>query len=106
MIADLHRVTGRCSEALDDYQAALKLAREIGDQYEEGKILQGMAEVTLYTQRRDAARIVFRQALDIFERLGVPEAESARMRIAAIDPAFASLASGLRASEDPAAVTA
>jgi tetratricopeptide (TPR) repeat protein len=93
MIADLHRVTGRCGKALDDYHSALKLAREIADPYEEGKILQGMAEVTLYTQRRDAARIVFRQALDIFERLGVPEAESARLRIAAIDPAFAAHAS-------------
>ena len=30
-----------------------------------------------------AARIVFKQALDIFERLGVPEAESARIRLEA-----------------------
>ena len=81
-MADIHRGTGRSGEALEHYQSALKLAREIGDPYEEGKILEGIAELTLYTQRRDAARIVFRQALDIFERLGVPEAESARMRMA------------------------
>jgi hypothetical protein len=31
---------------------------------------------------------VFRQALDIFERLGVPEAESARIRIETMDPAI------------------
>jgi len=93
MIADIHRGSGRYGEALDDYQSALKLARDIGDLYEEGKILEGIAESTLYTQRRDAARIVFRQALDIFERLGVPEAESARIRIQAIDPAFAVQAS-------------
>jgi hypothetical protein len=42
----------------------------------------------LATRRPDAARIVLRQALDIFERLGVPEAESARIRIEAIDPAY------------------
>lgn len=89
MLADIHRGSGRYGEALDHYQSALKLAREIGDPYEEGKILQGIAELTLYTQRRDAARIVFRQALDIFERLGVPEAETARNRMEAIDPAFA-----------------
>ena len=93
MIADIHRGTGRCVEALEDYHGALKLAREIGDPYEEGKILQGIAEVTLYTQRRDAARIVFRQALDIFERLGVPEAQAARTRIAAIEPGLAVRAS-------------
>jgi len=88
-IADIHRGSGRYGEALDHYHAALRLAREIGDPYEEGKILEGIAESTLNTQRQpDAARIVFRQALDIFERLGVPEAETARIRIETIDPAF------------------
>jgi tetratricopeptide (TPR) repeat protein/DNA-binding SARP family transcriptional activator len=86
LIADTHRGSGRNGEALEHYQSALKLAREIGDLYEEGKALEGIAELTLYTERRDAARIVFRQALDIFERLGVPEAESVRTRIRAIDP--------------------
>jgi len=93
MLADTHRGSGQYSEALDHYHSALRLAREIGDPYEEGKILEGIAELTLYSQRRDAARIVFRQALDIFERLGVPEAESARTRIEAIDPALAARAS-------------
>ncbi len=93
-IADIHRGSGRYAEALDDYHTALRLAREIGDPYEEGKILEGIAESTLSTQRQPhAARIVFRQALDIFERLGVPEAESARIRIETMDPAF-----GLRIS--------
>ncbi|HEY6279071.1 MAG TPA: tetratricopeptide repeat protein [Streptosporangiaceae bacterium] len=89
-IADIHRGSGRYGDALDHYHTALRLAREIGDPYEEGKILEGIAESTLRTQRQpDAARIVFRQALDIFERLGVPEAESVRIRIETIDPAFA-----------------
>jgi DNA-binding SARP family transcriptional activator/tetratricopeptide (TPR) repeat protein len=88
MTADIERESGRC-EALDHYNTALRLAREIGDPYEEGKILEGIAESTLSAQRLDAARIVLRQALDIFERLGVPEAESARLRIEAMDPALA-----------------
>jgi len=93
-IAGIHRGSGRYGEALDHYHAALRLAREIGDPYEEGKILEGIAESTLSTQQQSfAARIVYRQALDIFERLGVPEAESARIRIETIDPAF-----GLRIS--------
>jgi DNA-binding SARP family transcriptional activator/tetratricopeptide (TPR) repeat protein len=87
-IADIHRGSGRYGEALDHYHTALRLAREIGDLYEEGKILEGIAESTLNTQRPDTARILFRQALDIFERLGVPEAESARIRIETMDPAF------------------
>jgi tetratricopeptide (TPR) repeat protein len=88
-IADIHRESHRYGDALDDYHAALRLAREIGDLYEEGKALEGIAESTLSTQLHfHAARIAFRQALDIFERLGVPEAESARIRIEAVDPAF------------------
>jgi tetratricopeptide (TPR) repeat protein len=87
-IADVHRGSGQYGEALECYQTALRLAREIGDPYEEAKLLEGMAETTLSTQGPLAARIVFRQALDIFERLGVPEAESARMRLDATDPAF------------------
>jgi DNA-binding SARP family transcriptional activator len=89
-IADIERGSGQCGEALNHYQTALTLAREIGDSYEEGKILEGIAESTLHTTRTpDAARIVFRQALDIFERLGVPEAESVKIRIEAMDPTFA-----------------
>jgi tetratricopeptide (TPR) repeat protein len=82
------RGAGRYGEAFDHYRTALRMAREIGDPYEEAKILEGIAETTLATRRPDAARIVLRQALDIFERLGVPEAESARIRIEAIDPAY------------------
>jgi DNA-binding SARP family transcriptional activator/tetratricopeptide (TPR) repeat protein len=87
-IADARRGSGQYGEAFDHYHAALRLAREIGDPYEEAKILEGIAETNLSTQGPYAARIVFRQALDIFERLGVPEAESARLRIETMDPAF------------------
>jgi DNA-binding SARP family transcriptional activator len=86
-IADVRRGSGQHGEAFDHYHTALRLAREIGDPYEEAKILEGIAESTLNTQRPYAARIVFRQALDIFERLGVPEAESARIRMETMSPA-------------------
>lgn len=92
-IADIHRGFGRYDEAVEQYRSALTLVRELGDAYEEGKILEGIAECTLSTQRPDMARIVFRQALDIYDRLGVPEAETARIRIDALEPAY-----GLRIS--------
>ena len=84
-IADAHRGAGRYGEAAEHYHAALRLAREIGDPYGEAKILEGIAEATLITRGPYAARIAFRQALDIFERLGVPEAESARIRLETTD---------------------
>jgi DNA-binding SARP family transcriptional activator len=85
-IADIDRCSGQHGEAFDHYYIALRLAREIGEPYEEGKILWGIAESTLSTQQPATARIVFRQALDTFEQLGVPEAESVRIRIETIDP--------------------
>lgn len=84
-IGDAHRGSGRHAEALDRYGAALRLAREIGEPYEEAKILEGIAETKLRTRRTDAARIALRQALDIFERLGVSEAELVRVRIEALE---------------------
>src|SRR5579875_3755143 len=89
LIADVHRGSGRYGEALDHYQVALRLSREIGEPYEEGKILEGIAEATLTTQGFGAARIALRQALDIYERLGLPEAESVRIRMETIDAPFA-----------------
>ena len=88
-LASVRRGCGQYGEAFEHYQTAIRLAREIGDPYEEAKILEGIAEATLSTHRPDAARILFRQALDIFERLDVPEAESARIRLELLDPAFA-----------------
>lgn len=85
-MADVHRRSGRYDEALDYYQTALMLAREMNDLYEEGKILEGIAETTVITEGPMAARIVFRQALHIFDQLGMPEAELARIRLEIIRP--------------------
>ena len=82
----MRRECGRYDEALEYYDTALSMAKQIGDPYQEAKVLEGIGEATLSARRPDHARIVFRQALDIFERLGVPEAESARIRIEAMDP--------------------
>ena len=86
--ADAHRESGRDADALGSYDAALRLAREVGDPYEEAKALEGIAETHLSAQQPHAARIVFMQALDIFERLGVPDAEAARIRVETTAPAL------------------
>jgi DNA-binding SARP family transcriptional activator len=88
LMADIHRGSGRYGEALDNYQDALRMARENGDPYEEGKVLEGIAEAVLATGRFDDGRIALRQALDIYERLGVPEAEKVRIRIETIVPDY------------------
>jgi DNA-binding SARP family transcriptional activator len=83
-IADVRRGSGRYADAFETYAAALTLARQIGDPYEEAKILEGIAEATHSTHRPHAARILLRQALDIYKRLGVHEAEAATIRLETI----------------------
>jgi tetratricopeptide (TPR) repeat protein len=86
--ADIHREIGQYAESFEHYYTGLRLAREIGDPYEEAKILEGIAESTFSTRGPDAARILLRQALDLYERLGVPEAEATSIRIETITPAL------------------
>jgi DNA-binding SARP family transcriptional activator/tetratricopeptide (TPR) repeat protein len=85
-IADVYRRRGRYREALGDYDVALWHARQIGDPYEEAKVLDGIAETRVAARQPDAARIALRQALDLYEGLGVPEAEAARIRLETMDP--------------------
>ena len=85
---DIYRGCGQYAESFEHYYTALRLAREIGDPYEEAKILEGIAESTFSTQGPDTARILFRQALDLYERLGVPEAKAVQIRIETITPAL------------------
>jgi tetratricopeptide (TPR) repeat protein len=84
--ADVRRCVGRYREALDDYEIALWHTRQIGEPYEEAKVLEGIAEVRAANRQPDAARITLRQALDLYEGLGVPEAETARIRLETMGP--------------------
>ncbi len=84
---DAYRESGQYRASLDQYQAALALARDAGESYEEGKLLEGAAQARLGLRQPEAARIELRRALDIFERLGVPEAAAAQIRIDSIEPA-------------------
>lgn len=85
-IADAVRRQGHHDQAMARYQEALRLTREVGDRYEEGRILEGLADTVQQTQGSDAARIFLHQALDALEPLGVPEAESIRIRLGLLPP--------------------
>jgi tetratricopeptide (TPR) repeat protein len=85
-IADVHRRQGRYREALGDYDVALWHARQVSDPYEEAKALEGIAETRAAARQPDVARIALRQALDLYEGLGVPETEAVRIRLETMDP--------------------
>ncbi len=80
-IADAHRASGSYPAALDHYQRARRVAREIEAPYQEGKALYGLAETLLRTEGVDTARIYWREAYEIFQRLGVPEAGTLEIRL-------------------------
>jgi tetratricopeptide (TPR) repeat protein/DNA-binding SARP family transcriptional activator len=85
-MADAHRGLGMHDAALEHYQHALHLAREIGEPYQEGKVLEGIGETVLQTLGPGAARICWRQALDVYQQLNVPEAETMRIRLDVLPP--------------------
>lgn len=80
-LADAYRGLGSYGIALDNYSRAHRLAAEIEAPYTSGKALYGMAETLLITQGLGAAKIYWRQAHDIFSRLGVQEAAIVELRL-------------------------
>jgi tetratricopeptide (TPR) repeat protein/DNA-binding SARP family transcriptional activator len=85
-MADAYRGRGMHDEAFEHYQQALHLAREISEPYQEGKVLEGIGEAVLQTLGPGAARICWRQALDVYQQLNVPEAETMRIRLDVLSP--------------------
>jgi DNA-binding SARP family transcriptional activator/tetratricopeptide (TPR) repeat protein len=86
-MADAHRGAGSYVDALERYGEACRLAREIEAPYMEAKALYGTAETLLRTEGLGAARIYWREAREIFSRIGAPEAAFLEIRL---DPLVAS----------------
>ncbi|WP_165970682.1 tetratricopeptide repeat protein [Actinomadura sp. 6K520] len=78
-IADVNRRAGRYHMALDHYEESLTLARSIGDAYQEARALDGISQVMTRIHGEAQAAPYRRQALEIYEELGVPEADEPRM---------------------------
>jgi tetratricopeptide (TPR) repeat protein len=80
-MGDAYRGLGSYAIAVQKYDEAHRLAAEIEAPYLSGKSLYGMAEALLVTQGFAAAKIYWRQALDIFTQLGVQEAAIVALRL-------------------------
>jgi hypothetical protein len=80
-MAEAQQGSGRHSTAFDMFQEALGLAREIESPALEARALQGMGDTLLHTKGAAPARIYWRQALDIFQQMGVPEATILELRL-------------------------
>jgi DNA-binding SARP family transcriptional activator/tetratricopeptide (TPR) repeat protein len=81
-IADIDVSMGRYPVAAERCETALRLGRSIGDPQLEAQVLTSIAHVTTLTRGRDAARIYWRQAYDLFNQMGIiPEIEAARIHL-------------------------
>lgn len=84
------RAMGRLEEAAATYREALDIATRIAHPYEQGRALSGLA-VHLAAADPAEARRMWRRALAIFERMGVPERHEIRRRLAEDDRAGSEL---------------
>jgi DNA-binding SARP family transcriptional activator/tetratricopeptide (TPR) repeat protein len=84
-MAEAHFGSGRLDSALESYERAARLAGEIESLDLKAKALSGIAKIILRTHGADAARIYWREAHDIFEQLGDPEAAIIEIRLEALD---------------------
>ena len=73
------RAAGRHREALEHFRRALELARRAGEPYEQARALSGVAGLVDPAEAENA----WREALALFSRLGVPEADEVRAALAA-----------------------
>ena len=80
-IAEAHSRSGRLEVALENYEKVARLAGEIESLYLRAKALTGIAEIVLHTKGKDAARIYWREAHDIFAQIGVSEAAAVDVRL-------------------------
>jgi DNA-binding SARP family transcriptional activator/tetratricopeptide (TPR) repeat protein len=74
------RLAGEAGAARDQHRQALALALEIRNRFEEARALAGLAELTAGSDLDEAVRL-WREALAIFEELGVPERHAVAARL-------------------------
>ncbi|WP_314174665.1 AfsR/SARP family transcriptional regulator [Streptomyces winkii] len=77
--ADIHRTSGRLNQALDIYEKALRISREINYPLGSARAMDGLARATALTTAGDRVRSWAEEALALYTRLGA-KAEAASLR--------------------------
>ena len=74
-IGNVYRNQGKLEEALEFYQAALKIHQEIGHPLEQANALRSIGNVYSDQGKLEEALVSYNQALPIFDRVGNPVGE-------------------------------
>jgi tetratricopeptide (TPR) repeat protein len=84
-LGEAARATGDFRAALTAHAEAHTHAGKIGHQHEQARACAGLARAHLDLGDHDQAREQWRQALALYEELGVPEADEVRAQLSALD---------------------
>jgi len=80
----LHRVSSDPAQAERCHQQALELARAIPSSWDEAHALAGLGRCAMAVGRATQAKVLLRQALEIFQRIGAAEAPDLLAELAAL----------------------
>jgi DNA-binding SARP family transcriptional activator/tetratricopeptide (TPR) repeat protein len=84
-LADTSRESGAVSTAVSYYEQAGRVAAEMDAPYLKACVKLGLADAAMHAQDADTARIYWLEALDLFTRLKVHEADAVEARLEAVN---------------------
>jgi len=84
-LAGIHRDMGRHELAMQRYREALRIADETGNLYEAACAHDGVGHAHLAQGQTAKTRRHWKQAIDIYHKLGVPERDQVRKRLMLLD---------------------
>ena len=73
--------TGHRDQARRRHRAALAIARDIAVPLEEARALEGLGQACLSDGNTDEGLTYLRQALDIYQRIGAPDAQRVQAQL-------------------------
>jgi DNA-binding SARP family transcriptional activator/Tfp pilus assembly protein PilF len=82
----IHHHLGSHQRAIDCYRHAVDLSREGHDRYHEAFALTNLGDTYLAVGEPDSARVAWRQAVVIFDELGLPDIDRVRAKLTGLDP--------------------
>ena len=85
-LGDTMRLSGAPARAAECYRSALELSRAGGDRRDQGRALDGLAQLDVAAGRVDRAEAHWREALGLYTALDVPEAGQVRQRLRTLRP--------------------
>jgi tetratricopeptide (TPR) repeat protein/transcriptional regulator with XRE-family HTH domain len=84
-LGEVERLVGEHGQARKYYTEALALARHFGDRPGEAEALWGLGHVATGTTESDQTCELWRKALEIYDQLGIPFANTVRAAISQLD---------------------